>query len=342
MRSRSLWAASNAISGEPAIPNAATTLRRRNRIRYGKSIQDYLAIGVNGQRWLDGVAVEPGKVRQFVAMPMGSGHSVEAQMTGEETTAGIQFEVTRIDVKEILENNVEKLLETGWPSGTVVMRLIAFSGDVTRVRAKLSTTIRALMLIYEHKKGVHVEDQLLKYEGQWLLEDGLTLADYNISNLSDVYIDYNYRIGFNPALAPKSPEMNIAAGGLIDRGIVQIPRYDYLKTVPLTFNVQILNSASFKHVTGEDPPDSTISAKTYAEAGYPFFSMYEEATTISGGFEGLKSVAQMDEVSEESMPTDMPVVKIGAVGLLNPRGSKQEQELEWEVRKRLGEMWTLF
>ena len=166
----------NAISGEPAIPNAATTLRRRNRIRNYKPIQDYLAIGVNGQPWLDGVAVEPGKVRQFVAMPMGSGHSVEAQMTGQETTAGIQFEVTRLDVKELLENNVEELsepdfdelLKTGWPSGTVVMRLIAFSGDVTWVRAKLSTTLRALKLIYEHKKGVRFEDQILRFEGKWL------------------------------------------------------------------------------------------------------------------------------------------------------------------------------
>jgi hypothetical protein len=137
--------------------------------------------------------------------------------------------------------------------------------------------------------------------------------------------------------------MNIAAGGLIDQGIVQISRHDYLKTVPITFNVQILNSTSFKHVTGKDPPESTISAKTYADAGYPFFSMYEEpTTTISGDFEGLKSVAQVDEVNEESMPADMPVVKIGAVGLLNPRGSKQELELEWEVKKKLGEMRTLF
>lgn len=135
--------------------------------------------------------------------------------------------------------------------------------------------------------------------------------------------------------------MNIAAGGLIDQGIVHIPQYDYLKTVPITFNVQILNSVSFKHVTGKNPPESTISAKTYADAGYPFFSMYKEPTTISGDFEGLKSVAQMDKVTEESMPADMPVVRIGAVGLLNPRGSKQELELEWEVRERLGEMRTV-
>lgn len=135
--------------------------------------------------------------------------------------------------------------------------------------------------------------------------------------------------------------MNIAAGGLITQSIVRLPRGDYKKTVPITFNVQVLDSASFKHVTGKKPPRSPVSAKTYADAGYPFFAMYEESTTIAGDFQGLKSIAQIDEVNEESMPTDMPVVKIGAVGLLNPRGSDQELELEWELEEKLAVMRTV-
>lgn len=35
----------------------------------------------------------PGKVRQFVAMPIGGGYAVEAQLTGAELKAGIQFEI---------------------------------------------------------------------------------------------------------------------------------------------------------------------------------------------------------------------------------------------------------
>ena len=50
----------NAISGESAVPNAATSLRRRNLIKQGKSVQDYVVVGSEGQKWLDGVAVEPG------------------------------------------------------------------------------------------------------------------------------------------------------------------------------------------------------------------------------------------------------------------------------------------
>lgn len=60
-------------------------------------MQDYVV--VPGQHWLDGIVVEQGNVRQFVAMPAGKGHSVESQITGEEVTGGIQFKISRLDIK---------------------------------------------------------------------------------------------------------------------------------------------------------------------------------------------------------------------------------------------------
>jgi hypothetical protein len=54
-------------------------------------LQDYIV--VPGQQWLDGVADSNGTVRQFVATPFGSGHSIEAQITGHEAASGIQIEV---------------------------------------------------------------------------------------------------------------------------------------------------------------------------------------------------------------------------------------------------------
>ncbi|HJK99523.1 MAG TPA: hypothetical protein RMF84_20010, partial [Polyangiaceae bacterium LLY-WYZ-14_1] len=36
------------------------------------------------QPWLDGIATEKGTVRQFVAMPLGQGNTIEGQVTGEE------------------------------------------------------------------------------------------------------------------------------------------------------------------------------------------------------------------------------------------------------------------
>lgn len=53
--------------------------------------QDYLV--APPQPWLDGIAVGSGRIRQFIAMPLGMGYTVEGQVTGEERFGGIQIKV---------------------------------------------------------------------------------------------------------------------------------------------------------------------------------------------------------------------------------------------------------
>ena len=53
--------------------------------------QDYLV--VPEQPWLDGYCVEKGIIRQFVAMPLGSGYSAEEQLTGAADWGGVQLVV---------------------------------------------------------------------------------------------------------------------------------------------------------------------------------------------------------------------------------------------------------
>src|SRR5262249_52314971 len=51
--------------------------------------QNYLV--VPPQPWLDGYCVEKGIIRQFVAMPLGAGYTVEEQTTGEAEHGGLQI-----------------------------------------------------------------------------------------------------------------------------------------------------------------------------------------------------------------------------------------------------------
>ncbi len=51
--------------------------------------QDYAVLPE--QPWLDGYCVEKGIIRQFVAMPLGEGYSVEEQLTGAAVHGGIQI-----------------------------------------------------------------------------------------------------------------------------------------------------------------------------------------------------------------------------------------------------------
>jgi hypothetical protein len=67
----------NAVSGEPW--SQALT----------EHPQNYLV--VPKQPWLDGINAGAGYVRQFVAMPLGVGYTVEGQITGTEALGGIQI-----------------------------------------------------------------------------------------------------------------------------------------------------------------------------------------------------------------------------------------------------------
>lgn len=53
--------------------------------------QDYLV--VPDQPWLDGINAGRDLVRQFVAMPLGQGYTVEGQITGVEEEGGVQLTV---------------------------------------------------------------------------------------------------------------------------------------------------------------------------------------------------------------------------------------------------------
>ena len=57
--------------------------------RLSAAPQNYLV--APDQLWLDGIKSGDGVIRQFVAAPLGSGHTIEAQLTGREQMGGIQI-----------------------------------------------------------------------------------------------------------------------------------------------------------------------------------------------------------------------------------------------------------
>jgi len=69
--------------------------------------QDYVVIPK--QPWLDGYCVEKGVIRQFVAMPLGSGATVEEQLTGEAEHGGLQFIVYPIRPEAYERMRAERL-----------------------------------------------------------------------------------------------------------------------------------------------------------------------------------------------------------------------------------------
>ncbi|KLO88628.1 uncharacterized protein LW93_4438 [Fusarium fujikuroi] len=370
----------NIVSGEPSVPNNATELRRRQLLKKEKSIQDYIV--VPDQEWIDGVATAPGQVKQFVAMPIGTGTSIEYQMmNGEETSAGIQFDITRLDpLLSGPKDNINVMVKElgGKISNYFLSRFSRVETLKSFIKAKVGVDVACQTLVWASQNLKSMDCSLHKFRLQSAnyLEDKLRLCDYNLKNGALLHLFTRLRGGSSMI---EEQEMNIAAGGLIRQNIVEQPKGEYKKTSQITINVQILNSVSFKRVTGQDPPESPISAATYAKAGHPFFSLDEGPTTIFGNFSDLKSMAQLKGRPERNVGgipiidvetkvilrawvckackakntavmrlcksckmRRSPLKKRNKIGILNPEGPKTPFQFSWEIVEELEKKLTLF
>ena len=72
--------------------------------------QNYVALP--DQPWLDGINAGDGFIRQFVAVPLGSGATVEGQVTGQETHGGVQLRAVGLTEQALAEWRAAQTLRT--------------------------------------------------------------------------------------------------------------------------------------------------------------------------------------------------------------------------------------
>lgn len=201
--------------------------------------QDYVV--TRHQPWLDGIASGKGTIRQFVAMPLGMGYTVEAQVTGEEKFGGIQ--------------------------------LMAFDPKPGRV-PEPRFEARALCAAPPAAFGCVPAPQSVRR---------------------------------------RSGAMGIAAGGRMKQKIYPDPygvdAWDLASRARVF--VHVVNSELWREITGEEPPASPVTARSYAQAGLPWFDLYDEAAATidpTATLANVKSVKQLD-AGESTLPLqdDEPV-----------------------------------
>ncbi|EPS44407.1 hypothetical protein H072_1583 [Dactylellina haptotyla CBS 200.50] len=268
----------NAITGEPDIETAESKQRRRGRLARGESVQDYVVLPQ--QPWLDGIATEPGKVRQFVATSLRKGLTVEAQITGAEHTGGLQFEIT--PAFDPIRTN------SGTPFRLYVMTL---TGNTITIDAKSDWDVELLKIHIQDKEGIPPDQQRLIYTGRCLM-DGTTLEEAGIGPEAILHLVLRLRGG-----GEGTAEMGIAAGGKIKQAIHRdyfpSTRWDRSRTT--CFNVQILNARVYTAVTGFSTPTPPISAETYKAHGGDFYDWVDDddKSNIHGNFKDIKSIGQL-------------------------------------------------
>ncbi|KAI1419500.1 hypothetical protein F5Y12DRAFT_777565 [Xylaria sp. FL1777] len=288
----------NVVSGEHNLETTETKTRRLALASKEENIQDYVV--VPDQPWLDGFAVSPGVIRQFVAMPLGTGYSVEMQLTGQETIGGLQFEITPSIPKKQPAYGCT-------PSRDFSVTVVTLTGGINHIQCSRTDTIDSLKESIQDLEGIPTDEQRLIFNGKQL-EDGRTLSDYNVEKNSVIHMVLRLRGGgwYGP--------MGMAAGGKIEQNICEDDNDPsiWATTSTITIPVHILTTAMFRDVTGRKAPPCPISASTYAAAGLPFFDLPEKPSGISGAFDRVKSVNAIN-VGCGTSSGDEPGVKLRAV-----------------------------
>lgn len=168
----------NAISGLPINKSPAAKFPDDVSKKHDKSLQDYLVLP--DQPWLDGIADSEGIVRQFVAIPMGEGYSVEAQITGQETCGGLQSEITPGVVHSSWASKPPvSSLGTAAPMEIFIKTL---TGKTITLITNPECTVDAMKWMVQTKEGTPSDQQRLIFAGNQL-EDDRTLSEYNIKNV---------------------------------------------------------------------------------------------------------------------------------------------------------------
>ena len=290
----------NAVSGKP------------HDFKIRSHRQDYVVIP--DQRWLDGINSGDGSVSQFVAMPLGQGYTIEAQVTDEEKHGGFQLAVfdprrgrfPDLDPKQA-EVATSALAERSRRAAQeeALRRLLCLSPPrfVAAVRAlqKMRYYDAARSLGISEEKILEIVERLRGRMGKHGLTGIIPEAHLIDDRVRLGAPKFSLGDGILSAAAPTADdEMGIAAGGSIKQQILEdtygVESWD--EAVFRDVVIHIVNSDAYQRITGRPTPPSPITADHYARHKIPWYSDYNEpAHSVApvGIFKRILSVGKIDK-----------------------------------------------
>jgi hypothetical protein len=223
--------------------------------RISATNQDYIVMP--HQRWLDGFYSGDSIVRQFVAMPLGMGYTVEAQMTDEEIEGGIEllvcdakdgrFPKINPEIRSILIK-IDKCKQLGFPKG---------------------------FLLTESERVI-----FFRYTGEWL----------------DIPSDTEHKdIHFQPAVDALGLAAGGSIKQQIFEDIYGAHTWDESSFTKV--KIHIVNIKTFVSITGEQAPESPITIEDYSSLGIPWYNYQDEAIKSIWGKSKLSKVLSVFQIN---------------------------------------------
>jgi hypothetical protein len=228
------------------------------------------------QRWLDGYVVGEGLIRQFVAMPLGGGFTVEEQLTGKAEFGGVQVEA-------------------------IPMRRAEYERRFPKRPPRERSCLRGMSLgsLGSHKVSLHAGEP----------------SDWSVQGMSlncSLSADRGDRGEGAVADSLLVESMGLGAGGRMQQQVFDDPYglSDWDASAGTRCFVHLANSMTWKTITGEQPPTVPLTAEDYTRHGMPWFSYYAEDPALKGtkALQGVKTVKQIGHAKAvPALPENMSV-----------------------------------
>ncbi|KAJ7177930.1 hypothetical protein C8R46DRAFT_1212662 [Mycena filopes] len=322
-------------------PNLPDYIKRRGGCIMPLFQREALWIEISGvggeQPWLDGIATEPGVVRQFVAMKLGHGYTIEEQLSNT-ANGGLQ-----IDVFPSLEGTVS--FHNAWSESQALDKTPKDLGIVAGEKLKMSSTelppkktlrdIRryvtatpVLNIVFlgspqtSHVLPRNFERRLQIFVRE-LTGKTLTLQVGRSYNMGDVKDMLCMRLGI-----PSDQQILIFGGKQLEDDRT-IGYYNIIKesTLHLVLRLRggytvsaigcmgiaaggkitqrVYKDKSSALITGVVCPLTPITPDLYGAYKYPWFALYDEhlpGVDPQGAFKAVKPIAELDNAPAPSTP----------------------------------------
>ncbi|MFE8990995.1 hypothetical protein ACFYMI_24815 [Streptomyces collinus] len=210
--------------------------------RLARGPQNYVVLP--RQPWLDGINSGTGTVRQFVAVPLGLGATVEGQVTGEEMWGGVQLQSFALNDGELARwreeerERAERQRSMRPPSG--------YGAAMPMAAPPVSAGFGAPMPMAAPPAPGSVPAPAA---------------------------------GAAPASAPRAAAaMGLGAGGSLRQEVYQDdrPLADWSQRPAGRVFVHLVTPPEWRRITGEAAPPSPVDRAAYTRAGLPWFDYYDE------------------------------------------------------------------
>ncbi|GGW46364.1 hypothetical protein GCM10010503_23850 [Streptomyces lucensis JCM 4490] len=261
--------------------------------RLARRPQNYVVLP--RQPWLDGINSGKGTVRQFVAVPLGLGATVEGQVTGEEVWGGVQLQSfpLREDLLAEWRRQERERLE----------------------RERLARQRQAQSWAAGSAGGYGAAPPMMAAPGA-----AMPMAAAPGSPPPA------------PGAAPRrrAAAMGLGVGGSMRQEVYRDdrPLKDWSKEPAGRVFVHLVTPPEWRRITGEAPPPSPVDRAAYTRAGLPWYDYYDADAEDLSPTDTLRTVKPVgDWLGDDVDPWQAPAP--GQVAPLKDAPGKPVEDGEW-------------